>query len=77
VVSDGSKLDQNGCVGAPDIVVEIVSPKTAARDMREKLALYEKHGVKEYWIIHPIEKTLMVFLQGKDSIYSKPAIFSL
>lgn len=76
VICDSKKLDDRGCTGAPDLVIEIVSEKTAAKDMREKLALYEKHGVKEYWIIHPVEKTLMVFLRGRDGIYSKPSIFS-
>lgn len=76
VICDRNKLDQRGCIGAPDFIVEIISPNTAAKDMREKLVLYERHGVKEYWIIHPAEKTLMVFLIGKDSTYSKPLIYS-
>ncbi|TAL36221.1 MAG: Uma2 family endonuclease, partial [Spirochaetes bacterium] len=76
VVCDAKKLDERGCLGAPDLVVEIVSPGTAAKDMREKQALYETHGVKEYWIIHPLEETLMVFYRGKDKLYSRPVIYS-
>jgi Uma2 family endonuclease len=76
VICDAKKLDERGCLGAPDLVVEIVSPGTAAKDMREKHALYEKHGVKEYWIIHPLEKTLMVLHRGKDGLYARPVIYS-
>jgi Uma2 family endonuclease len=53
VVCDESKLDQRGCIGAPDLVVEILSPSTSYKDESFKLKLYEKHGVKEYWIINP------------------------
>ena len=52
IICDRSKLDDKGCKGSPDLVIEIVSPHTVSKDMKEKLALYEKHGVKEYWIIH-------------------------
>lgn len=76
VVCDMKKLDERGCAGAPDFIIEIVSPATAAKDMREKLSLYERHGVKEYWIIHPVEKILMVFIRGRDGQYPKPVIFS-
>ncbi len=44
--------------------------------MREKLLLYQKHGVKEYWVIHPIDKTLFVFYLEKDNVYSRPSVFS-
>jgi Uma2 family endonuclease len=76
IICDRAKLDEKGCVGAPDLVVEILSPATAAKDMREKLSLYERNGVREYWIIHPAEETLMVFLPGKDGKYSKPRVYS-
>ncbi|MBP7583825.1 MAG: Uma2 family endonuclease [Spirochaetes bacterium] len=76
IICDPKKLDQRGCLGAPDMVVEILSPETATKDMREKLALYEKHGVKEYWIIHPLDKTVLVFTTGKNSAYGKPSTYS-
>ncbi len=53
VVCDPSKLDTRGCVGAPDLVIEILSPYTADRDMRDKFFLYERSGVREYWIVDP------------------------
>lgn len=55
VVRDPRKLDEGGCAGAPDLVIENASPATASRDMKEKLPLYERHGVKEYWIAFPGE----------------------
>jgi Uma2 family endonuclease len=69
VVCDKSKLDDRGCNGAPDLVIEITSPSTAKMDLTVKYDLYEKHGVKEYWIIHPAEQTLLVFRRGEDGLY--------
>ena len=47
--------------GAPDLVVEILSPSTASRDWRDKLDLYERHGVAEYWLVDPISEIVWVF----------------
>lgn len=60
VVCDRSKLDDKGCVGAPDIVVEILSPSTARHDRLVKFQIYQKAGVREYWLIDPDTKTLQV-----------------
>lgn len=75
VVCDKSKLDDRGCIGAPDLVIEILSPATAAKDMKEKFALYEKYGVLEYWMVQPLDKTVMVFKSGEDKKYGKPDIY--
>ena len=63
VVCDGNKLDNHGCKGAPDMVVEILSPSTRRHDRLVKLGLYQRAGVREYWIVNPEEKTVQVFTQ--------------
>ena len=71
VVCDPSKLDEKGCIGAPDLIVEVQSMSTAKKDMREKFDLYERGGVKEYWVVFPKEEGLTVFKLGKDGKYDK------
>ena len=56
VICDLSKIDRRGCLGAPDLVVEILSPSSSHRDLTFKYDLYKKHGVEEYWVAHPEEK---------------------
>jgi len=58
VVCDLSKLDDNGCVGAPDLIIEITSKSTRQRDFQLKYCVYEEAGVQEYWIAEPIEKVI-------------------
>ena len=71
VICDQAKIDKRGCKGAPDIVIEILSPTTAAIDMKVKFDLYQRHGVREYWIIHPSEKTLLLYKLDADGLYGK------
>jgi len=61
VICDESKLDDRGAVGAPDIVVEILSPGNNTRELKKKYEVYEEAGVKEYWIISPENKTFFVY----------------
>ncbi|MFU0783111.1 MAG: Uma2 domain-containing protein [Thermoanaerobacterium thermosaccharolyticum] len=76
VVCDKSKLDNEGCKGAPDLIVEITSPSTARRDRVEKFNLYEKNGVKEYWIIEPDLKIVNVFILQENNRYGRPEIYT-
>lgn len=76
VVCDISKLDDRGCLGAPDLVVEILSQSTGYRDMDIKLNLYERFGVREYWIIHQSDKMMMVFKLKENGEYGKPEVYS-
>ena len=65
VICDLTKLDDRGCVGSPDFIIEIISPGTAKHDVEDKYHLYQKHGVKEYWIVYPESKTVSTFLLDK------------
>ena len=60
VVCDTSKYDKRGCVGAPDIVVEVLSPSNNEKELKNKFDIYEESGVQEYWIVSPQDKTFLV-----------------
>jgi len=77
VICDLSKLDEGGCCGAPDMIVEILSPSTLKKDVTEKFALYEESGVNEYWIVHPKDKAVTVFLLQETGKYDAGAIYEL
>jgi len=77
VICDLSKLDELGCCGAPDLIVEILSPSTLKKDVTEKFALYEESGVKEYWIVHPKDKAVTVFLMQEDGKYDAGTLYEL
>jgi Uma2 family endonuclease len=64
VVCDRSKIDKRGCNGAPDMVVEIVSPSTASYDKVRKFNHYQKAGIREYWIVEPESRTVLVCILG-------------
>ncbi|MDV7396126.1 Uma2 family endonuclease, partial [Arthrospira platensis SPKY1] len=69
VVCDQGKLDEKGCMGAPDLVVEILSPGNTHREMREKYEVYEEAGVKEYWLVSPWDKTVLVYVLNEEGIF--------
>jgi Uma2 family endonuclease len=68
VVCDTSKIDRRGCVGAPDLIVEILSKGTASKDVKDKFELYEESGVQEYWIASVEDETVLVY-RLKDGKY--------
>jgi Uma2 family endonuclease len=68
IVCDLSKLDERGCLGAPDFIAEIQSLSTARYDMTVKFELYENAGVREYWIVYPLEG-IEVFILQPDGKY--------
>lgn len=68
IVCDHAKLDDRGCKGAPDMVVEILSPSTQRHDRLVKLGLYQRAGVREYWIVDPENKAVQVFLYQDGSL---------
>ncbi len=75
VVCDESKLDDRGCIGAPDLVIEILSPGNSKKEMGIKFNLYEENHVKEYWIVEPAENSIFIYtLQEGKYIGLKPCI---
>ncbi len=76
VICDESKLDDQGCNGAPDLVVEILSPGNSNREMKEKFELYEKNGVLEYWMVDPANKSVLIYTLDEQLKYigSKPFV---
>jgi len=75
IVCDAKKLDKKGCLGAPDMIIEILSPSTSRKDRMEKFFLYERVGVKEYWLVSPDEKLVEVFRLGPGGKYGRPEIY--
>jgi Uma2 family endonuclease len=76
VICDQRKLDERGCLGAPDLIIEILSPATAAKDLKVKRDLYEQHRVQEYWLFHPTDQTVMIYRAGQNNEYRKAEIFT-
>jgi len=74
VVCDKGKITEQGIVGAPDWIVEVLSPGTASRDQITKRALYEAEGVREYWLVHPTDRILTRYALGADGRFTAPEI---
>jgi Uma2 family endonuclease len=75
VVCDKKKITEANIQGAPDLIVEVLSPATALKDKREKKNLYEKYGVKEYIIVEPAAQYVERFLLEEGGLYVKSEIF--
>lgn len=66
VVCDPGKIDERGCLGAPDVVIEILSPGNNSKELINKYKIYEEAGIKEYWIVNPEKKIIIVYtINGK------------
>lgn len=76
VVCDPSKIDRRGVRGAPDWLLEVLSPSTAAHDQIAKRRTYERAGVREYWLVHPGDRTLTVYVL-ENGQYGRPEIYEL
>lgn len=61
VICDQSKIDTKGAVGAPDLIIEILSGGNSKKEMKHKYELYQESGVLEYWIVNPFDKTIYIF----------------
>lgn len=69
VICDESKLDERGCAGAPDLIIEILSPGNSQKEMREKFQVYEEAGVREYWMVSPSEKVVWRYILNEEGHY--------
>ena len=69
VVCDRQKIDERGCCGAPDLIIEILSPGNSKKEIRIKFELYQEAGVKEYWIINPVEENLIIYTLNSEGIF--------
>ncbi len=74
VICDLSKLDDRGCLGAPDLTIEILSPSSSKTDLKDKYQLYEEFGVKEYWIVYPDTQVIYQYVLEKGK-YMQKGIF--
>lgn len=75
VVRDPGKLDEHGCRGAPELVIEVLSPSTADRDHLTKRALYERHGVHEYWLVHPVDRIVTIHRRSAGGSFGPAELF--
>ena len=76
VVCDPNKLDERGCRGAPDWVVEVLSPSTASHDHILKRRAYERAGVREYWLVHPVDCIVTIYRLGAEG-YGRPDVVEM
>ncbi len=76
VFCDPAKLDERGAKAAPDLVVEVLSPSTAPKDLTVKRELYARYGVREYWVLEPLDRVLMIWRYEKAG-FGAPEIMAL
>lgn len=77
IICDKNKLDDKGCVGSPDMIIEVVSPSTASQDYVKKLNLYEKYEVKEYWIVNPKSGNILIYKLDGNRQYSEVKVHNI
>lgn len=79
VICDESKLDEKGCLGAPDLIIEILSPGNSKKEKDNKFDLYQENGVREYWLVDSADNTVYAYVLSDEGIYLglKPATETL
>ena len=75
VVCDPARITASHIEGAPDLVIEVLSPGTSTKDLREKKWLYQRSGVRECWVVDPLELYVQRFLLTRDGRYGEPEVF--
>ena len=74
VVCDADKLDERGCWGAPDLIIEILSPGNSKKELKNKYELYQEAGVREYWVVRPDYKEITQFVLENGQYRTLPPI---
>jgi Uma2 family endonuclease len=69
VICDLEKLDDQGCVGAPDLIIEILSPGNSKKEMKDKFEVYQENGVKEYWLVNSTERAIFIYVLNEAGIF--------
>ncbi len=69
IICDENKIDEKGCNGAPDLIIEVLSPSSSTRDLKDKRQLYQKAGVPEYWVVDPFDGIAHIFVMDENGEY--------
>lgn len=72
VICDASKIKKQGCVGSPDLVIEILSLGNSRKEMTQKFQIYEQAGVKEYWVVYPYEQVIHQYILEGSTFQALP-----
>ncbi len=75
VICDKSKIDEKGAIGAPDLIIEILSLGNSKKEMKLKYELYEESGVREYWVVYPYQEHLLQFVLNEKQKYELHKIY--
>lgn len=70
VICDSNKIDTKGCLGPPDLIIEILSPGNSKKEMKDKYEVYEESGVKEYWLVDIANECVFVYVLDKSRKYT-------
>jgi Uma2 family endonuclease len=77
VICDKNKLDARGCIGAPDLVVEVLSPGNSKMELLNKYRVYEEFGVKEYWVVSQSDQNILIYTLNGEGKFQPSKIFTL
>jgi Uma2 family endonuclease len=69
VICDDDKLDEHGCIGSPDLIIEIPSPGNTRKEMKDKFEVYQENGVREYWLVEPNDRAVFVYVLNEQGNY--------
>ncbi|WP_424656325.1 Uma2 family endonuclease [Capnocytophaga granulosa] len=74
IICDPNKLDDRGAIGAPDLVIEVLSAHNSKKDLKDKYKIYEEAGIPEYWIVYPQEQSISVYTLEQGHYIGLPPV---